>query len=189
MSDPNPFALPAGMAWLEYMKTGAPGTMIWEVMRQADSGDRSIAFIVREESPIIEALPAGLGGGVILEWRIGLLPVSVSSGRRVGFVPVMLRTPGGIAETNFNVLHLEQEDRPLLDQPAILILVGDRGSAERSVLFPNLGQEALAPSARGAIEIFEQEPWTDADYNEAKAIVERQLGLQELWAALGGRRG
>jgi len=179
----NPFAYPEGMAWLPYMAHSQPGTMIWQPMKNATTGDLAFTFVLREESHVIEALPQLPAGGVLLEWRMGLMAVDVSSGKKVAMIVIVLRTPGGLCEVTVNALHLDEAALVMLDDPIVLILVGDSGSVERSIMFPP--SEELPGLLRLGRKIYEKHPWTDPDFDEAKRIFEQTTSLDQLWAQMG----
>lgn len=183
----RPFAYPPGFEWLVVLAHSRPGALIWLPLREARTGELNFAFVLREESDIIENLPTTKTKGVILEWRFGVfkLPIPGDEDRSIAFVEVMIRTPGGIAEANVNVLHLDDEMIEILDdgKPLLLAFVGDSGTVERQLLFPE--SEKLDRVVKKALEIFRQDPWTDPEYDRVKAMFEKKFPLERVWDMLG----
>jgi hypothetical protein len=97
-----------------------------------------------------------------------------------------MKARGDTYETNFNVLHFTDKTLELLGQPYLVLLVGDSGMVERGLWFPaNPQLEMIGKRAR---ELFEEDPWTDPDFDEAKAIVMESYPLTDLWEQLGETR-
>ena len=179
MSKRNPFAYPASMGWLQYMATEPPGTMIWLIFESAKGGEKMFTFVIREQTALIEGMPKMPSGGVPIEFRSGMMFVEVSSGNRVPMFIVMMNGPGGVSEMTINALHLDDEAINLVSEMIYLIMVGDSGSVERSLIFPpNKPFAELFAIARG---IYKETPWTDIDFDEAKKIYESNTDLSEMW--------
>lgn len=179
----NPFVYPASMNWLPFMASSAPGTMIWLPLANAETKEKIFAFILREESAIIQSFPKLKTGGVPIEWRFGLMPIEVSSGARVPVVIVMVRGPGGVSEMTVNALHLDDETLKLVRKPRSFLFVGDSGGVERTLLFP--ASSEMTELFELARKIFDQAPWTDPDFDEAKARYEASTDLETLWMEMG----
>lgn len=181
----NPFAYPASMSWLPFMASSAPGMMIWLPLMDAETKEKVFAFVVREESPIIQSLTRLKSGGIPIEFRFGLMPIDVSSGARVPMVVVMVKGPGGVSEMTVNALYLDDETLELIRKPRSLLFVGDSGSVERTLLFPASSEMTeLFDLAR---KIYDEYPWTDPDFDEAKTRYEQSTDLEALWKAMGRR--
>jgi hypothetical protein len=173
------------MEWLAWLRTMPPGALIWGEGVHPESGDEYFMFALREETPRIKQLPQTGTGGVLLDVRMGVMAVETSSGQRVAYVPVLMKGRD-LYETNFNVLHFNEHSLELLGQPYVILIVGDSGNVERSLWFPANPQ--LQMIGTRAKEMFDEDPWTDNDFNEAKAIVEDTYPLDELWDQLGPTR-
>ena len=182
------FTYPAGHEWRVLVSNSEPGMLIWWPMQEADTGKPVLAFVLREESDVIANLPESVRGTVYLEWRFGLFGPQTDEGKTVAYLAALLKTPGGISETNVNVLHLDEETCSAIDaeEPIILILVGDSKKIERQILFP------LSPDfkkmIRQALQMFRTEPWTDEEYDAVKAAFQESLPLDHAWALLGQKR-
>jgi hypothetical protein len=178
--------LPAGMEWLALLRSAPPGALIWGEVVQAETGDEYFVFALREETPRIKRLPQSPTGGTLLDVRMGVMAVTTEGGQRVAYVPVLMKARGDTYETNFNVLHFTDKTLELLGQPYLVLLVGDSGMVERGLWFPaNPQLEMIGKRAR---ELFEEDPWTDPDFDEAKAIVMESYPLTDLWEQLGETR-
>jgi hypothetical protein len=183
MAGRNPFAYPESMSWIPFMAAAQPGMMIWLPLMDAKTKEKTFAFVLREETPLIQSLPKLKTGGIPLEWRFGLMPIDVSSGARVPMVIVMVRGPGGVSEMTVNALHLDDETISLTRKPRSLLFVGDSGSVERTLLFPASSEMTeLFDLAR---QVYDEYPWTDPDFDEAKARYEASTDLESLWAEMG----
>jgi hypothetical protein len=177
--------LPTGMEWLVLLQSSPPGTLIWGEMVQDDTGEEHFVFALREDSWRIEALPESVTGGVLIDVRMGVMNVETSEGKKVAYVPVLMKATD-LYETNFNVLHFDDRTMRLLAAPYLILFVGDSGSIERTLWFPKNAQ--LEMMCKRAKALFDAEPWTDADYDEAKAIVMESYPLENLWEQLGQTR-
>ena len=89
----NPFAYPPGFEWLVVLASSPPGAMIWLPMYDAETGERHLAFALREESHVIERLPSAKPGTAIIEWRMGVLGLDAPSGKTVAFLDVSDKDP------------------------------------------------------------------------------------------------
>jgi hypothetical protein len=183
----NPFSYPSGFEWLVVLANSPPGTMMWVPLIDARTGEHHIGFALREESAIIEGLPSTKAGTAIIEWRLGVLGLETSKGKTVAFLDVMIQTPGGIFETNINVLHLDETmiDTITAEKPIIMLFVGDSGRVERQVMFPNAAP--LREVVEKALKVFETDPWTDKDYDAVKKHFEQTSTLEEIWNLLRRR--
>ena len=179
------FAFPTGMEWLVLLQTSPPGTLIWGEVEQGDTDEEHFVFAVREDSWRIEALPKSGTGGILIDVRMGVMAVDTSEGQRVAYVPVLIKATD-LYETNFNALHFDDHTMALLGKPYLILFVGDSGSIERTLWFPKNAQ--LEMIGKRAKALFDAEPWTDADFDEAKAIVMESYPLENLWEQLGQTR-
>jgi hypothetical protein len=179
----NPFVYPDSMSWLPFMAASAPGTMIWLPLVNPKTKEKTFSFVMREESQIIQSLPKLKTGGVPLEWRFGLMPVDVSSGVSVPMVVVMVNGPGGVSEMTINAIYLDDETIELIRKPRLLLFVGDSGSVERTLLF--LASSEMTELFELARRIYDDAPWTDPDFDEAKARYEQSTNLEAMWQAMG----
>jgi hypothetical protein len=177
--------LPIGMEWLVLLRTAPPGTLIWGEAEQAETGEEYFVFALREDSWRIKQLPQTLTGGVLLDVRMGIMNVTTESGQKVAYVPVLMKAHD-LYETNFNVLHFDDHTMSLLGQAYVILFVGDSGNVERSLWFPPSAQ--LEMIGKRAKALFDEDPWTDPDFDEAKAIVMDSYPLEDLWEALGQPR-
>jgi len=183
MVQKNPFAYPDSMSWLPFMAASQPGTMIWLPLTNVETKEKVFAFVLREETQIIQSLQKLKTGGVPLEWRFGMMPITVSSGVTVPMVIVMVNGPGGVSEMTVNALHLDDETLELIRKPRSLLFVGDSGSVERTLLFP--ASSEMTELFELARQIYDKYPWTDPDFDEAKARYEASTDLASLWAEMG----
>lgn len=182
------FTYPTGYEWRVLISNSQPGTLIWWPMQEMETGKPVLAFILREESEVIENLPESTHGTVYMEWRFGLLGLETGEGKVVAYLEAMLRTPGGVSETNVNVLHLDEETLSAIDtqEPIVLILVGDSKKIERQLMFPP--SPDFKAMVKQAMQIFERDPWTDEEYDAVKAMFEQSMPIDEAWELLGQRR-
>jgi len=182
----NPFAYPSSMGWLPYMAASAPGSMIWLTLENAENGEKIFAFVLRENTTLIESMPKMPSGGVPVAVRSGLIPIDVSSGKRVPMLVVMVHGPGGISEMTVNAMHVDKEALELASGMTSLVMVGDSGSVERSLMFPpNKPFSELFEIICG---LYAKYPWTDPDFDEAKRIYESNTDLADLWEEMGQAR-
>lgn len=183
----NAFSYPSGFEWLVVLANSPPGTMMWMPLVDAKTGEHHIGFALREESSIIETLPSVKAGTAIVQWRYGVMGLETPGGKTVAFLDVMVKTPGGVSETNINVLHLDETmiETIAAEKPIIMLFVGDSGSVERRMLFPNA--TPLRVCVAKALEIFEADPWTDKDYDAVKKHFEETSTLEEIWDLLRTR--
>ena len=177
--------LPTGMEWLAWLRTMPPGALIWGEGVHPESGEEYFMFALREESPRIKRWPQTRAGGVLLDARMGVMAIDTPSGQRVAYVPVLMKGRD-LYETNFNVLHFDEHTLELLGKPYVLLMVGDSGNVERSLWFPANPQ--LQMIGTRAKEMYDEDPWTDDDFNQAKNIVEGNYTLEALWEQLGPKR-
>ena len=185
MSKRNPFVYPVSMGWIQYMATEPPGTMIWLVLENAKMGEKMFAFVIREQTDLIKGMPKMPSGGVPVEFRSGMMFIEVTSGIQVPMLVVMMNGPGGISEMTINALHIDDEALKLVSKMISLIMIGDSGSVERSLIFPpDMSFANLFIIARGA---YKESPWTDYDFDEAKMIYESNTDLSEMWEQMGQR--
>jgi hypothetical protein len=155
-------------------------------MQDPESGRPTLVFILREESEVIQNLPQ-TRGSVFVEWRFGLFGLQTSDGKLVTFLDVMVRTPGGISEGNINVLHLDEGMISIIEaeDPIVLALVGDSGKIERQLVFPV--SKTFKTMVGSALQVFKEDPWTDAEYDAVKAHFQETTTLEEAWRMVGGR--
>jgi hypothetical protein len=170
------------MAWLTFMAESPVGSMIWLPLEDADSGDLHFAFVIREESDVIEKL-SKWNKNVILPWRFGVMGIEIPSGKLVAIIDAIVKTPGGIMESTINVLHFTDETVELLKEGFVVLFVGDSGSVERTLIFPR-PKEFLSIVDK-AMDIFNEDPWDDDDFNQAKAYLESTTSVEELWKRMG----
>jgi len=156
-------------------------------MQEAETGKPVLAFVLREESEVIRGLPKSRHGTVYVEWRFGLFGLRTDRGRVVAYLAAMVKTPGGISETNINVLHLDEETISVIEaeDPLVLIFIGDSRQVERQILVPV--SKNFGPMIERALWIFQDDPWTDKDYDEAKAHFQETMTLEEAWRMAGRR--
>ena len=181
----NPFAYPAGFDWLVVLASSPPGSMLWVPLVDAKTGENHIGFALREESSIIKSLPSAKPGTAIVHWRFGVLEITSPNGQKVAFLDVLVKTPGGIFETNINVLHLDEVTIETIESesPIIMLLIGDSGRVERQMLFPNA--KPLKRVVEVALDRFAKDPWTDKDYDAVKKHFEENSSVEEIWDRLG----
>lgn len=181
----NPFAYPESMSWLPFLTYSSPGTMLWATLKSSEDGGEAFYFMLREESQIIKAIPKLPSGGVPVEWRLGVISYAVSSGKRVPVIVVLVKTAGGISEVTINALHLDDETMALLDEPFMMLFVGDSGSVERTLIFPS--SDVVKEVLKLGRTAYDRYPWTDPDFDEAKEMFEQSTDLGSLWTQMGSR--
>jgi hypothetical protein len=179
-----PFTYPPGHEWRVVIAHSPPGTLFWLPMRDPETGRVALVFVLREDSDVIQSLPQARGS-VFVEWRFGLFGLQTQEGKVVAFLDVMVKTPGGISEANINVLHMDEETISIVEaeDPITLVFFGDSGKVERQVIFPV--KKTFRKLIETALQLFREDPWTDAEYDAVKAHFQDTTTLEEAWEMVG----
>jgi hypothetical protein len=174
--------LPQEIEWQLYMKHSPPGTIIWLPLSDPRDKTNHLGFIIRETSSNIKTLPEFPNGLIFFQWKAAAINVKISNNKKVIFVVIIMRIKMRLLETNINVLHVNNTILEALNNPIILQFMGDSGKVERSVLIPF--RPELIEIVTLARDRFKKSPWTDEEYNQAKAKFEDKNSLLKLWSGL-----
>jgi hypothetical protein len=171
---------------LEAIRIAPVGTLIWAPVINKVTHEDMFAFMFREESRHIQRIPR-VGFNPLIESRAGMVELDVGGGRKVYFITVMFGVGENIYETNINVLHIDDHIAYLLKYPLLLLFYGDSLEAEARI---QIGfHDNLEPIVVMARKLFKKQPWTDEEFDLAKAQYETMTGdAGTAWNMLSGRK-
>lgn len=169
---------------IEAIKSAPVGTLIWAPVVNKDTHEDIFAFMFREESHHIQRIPR-VGFNPFIESRTGMVALEVGSGKNVYLVTVMFGIGSNIYEMYLNVLHIDDHIAYLLKYPLLLLFYGDSLQAEATIKIDF--HDTLEPVVIMARKMFKKQPWTDEEFDLAKAQYEARTGdAGNSWNMLSG---
>jgi len=137
-------------------------------------GERRVVFLLRvpreEAAPLPEKIPVYWKAGILTHKKVYIFLVMAN------VIPLWL-----IAEFWFNYIHpnVKEAVSLLATQPHLYLFFHDVGPTPvRRFAFPNGMKFDIVIMDK---MLKEAKPWTDAEFDEAKAAIQATYGIEQLW--------